>query len=43
MVYELGGYSSNSHNLILFYGTLPIKQLFGVYESRVDIIVIYSG
>ena len=29
-VYELGKYSSNSHNLILFYGTLPIKQSRGL-------------
>jgi hypothetical protein len=31
LIRELGGYSSNSHDLILFYGTLPIKQPFGVY------------
>ena len=30
------GYS-RSHDLIFFYGTFPIKQPFGVYESRVDI------
>ena len=30
MVYS-GGYSPNSHDLILFYGTFPMKQLLGVY------------
>ena len=37
------GYSSNSHHPILFYGTLPIKQPFGVYSSRVDIICNSCG
>ena len=32
MVYQLGGYSSNSHfiYIILFYGTLPVKQPSGL-------------
>ena len=37
---KIRGYSPNSHNLILFYGIPPIKQPFGVYESRVDITLI---
>ena len=33
-----GGYSSNSHNLVLFYGTLPIihSRKRGLWKSRVD-------
>ena len=30
-------YFPNCDDLILFYGTIPIKQLLGVYSSRVDI------
>ena len=30
MVYWLGGYSSNSHNLIQYHGTLPTKQPRGL-------------
>jgi hypothetical protein len=36
------GYPPNSDNEWYINGTLPIKEPFGVYASRVDIIYIYN-